>query len=151
MKSHSIPGPTVECDAAIALTLARLGRFLERNCSELSLAQYRLLARVRSGGDRASALAGHLDISRPTVTAVVDGLVEKGLLERSAVAGDRRAYAITITRAGLAAAQEAECAMTTKLAALLGRLDDPSGTRSALMALGRALDEAAAERMAAHR
>ncbi|MHB1785130.1 MAG: MarR family winged helix-turn-helix transcriptional regulator [Acidimicrobiales bacterium] len=136
------------CEGSMVLTLARLGRVLERNCSQLSLAQYRLLALVKGGGDRASALAGHLDISRPTVTAVVDGLVERGLLERSAVAGDRRAYAISITSAGLAAVGDAETTMAAKLAGLLARTDDPARVRSGLVALGRALDEAVAERMA---
>lgn len=138
----------VGCDGSVVLTLARLGRVLERNCSQLTLAQYRLLALVRGGGERASALAGRLDISRPTVTAVVDGLVERGLLGRSAVVGDRRAYAINITAAGLAAVGQAETTMSAKLAGLLARTDDPARVRSGLVALGRALDEAVAERLA---
>ena len=66
------------------LTLARLARVLERACTDLdpplTLAQYRLLAMIGDGADRASQLAGHLALTKPTVSATVDTLVERGLV-----------------------------------------------------------------------
>ena len=83
-------------------TLSRLARVLERGCADgdLSLPQYRLLAMVGTGGERSTALAERLAVAKPTVTAMVDSLVERGMLCRSDVAGDRRAVRITITGGG---------------------------------------------------
>src|SRR3954470_23758827 len=81
-------------------TLARLSRMLENACSDLTLPQYRLLAMVAEGDERASALAGRLTLAKPTITAAVDGLVERRLVKREVVAGDRRAVKISITAAG---------------------------------------------------
>src|SRR5205807_10061881 len=92
-------------------TLARLARMLERGAGELSLPQFRVLAMVDEGGERASHLAERLAVAKPTVTAVVDGLVERGYLSRSADADDRRATRITLTPAGRRALWDAEEAM----------------------------------------
>ncbi len=76
------------------LTLARLARLLERACGELepplTLAQYRLLAMIGDGADRASHLAGQLALAKPTVSATVDTLVERGLVDRGSHGDDRR-------------------------------------------------------------
>ena len=54
-------------------TLARLSRLLERGAGELSLPQFRVLAMVEDGGDRASWLADRLALAKPTITALVEG------------------------------------------------------------------------------
>ena len=72
--------------------LARLARVLERADDELSLPQYRVLLMVSAGDERASLLASRLALAKPTITAVVDGLVERGYLQRSEVVGDRRSW-----------------------------------------------------------
>src|SRR5256885_572391 len=97
-------------------TLARLARVLEHGCTDLSLPQYRVLAIVADGDERASKLADRLALAKPTVTAVVDGLVERGLLKRSTVVGDRRAVQLGITAAG-------RRALATTDKELAGRLD----------------------------
>src|SRR5438445_2366 len=81
-------------------TLARLSRLLERGAGELSLPQFRVLAVVDDGGDRASWLADRLALAKPTITSIVDGLVERGYLTRTADLGDRRATRIQLTRRG---------------------------------------------------
>jgi DNA-binding MarR family transcriptional regulator len=121
---------------------------LEHACQELTLAQYRLLAMVASGDERASQLAGRLALSKPTVTAVVDGLVERGLLARSEVAADRRVVRLTLTPAGRSALAATEAAMAEQLARLVPRCDDPGLVMASLGQLGRALEAAFAERMA---
>ncbi|MDQ3574489.1 MAG: MarR family transcriptional regulator [Actinomycetota bacterium] len=135
-------------DQAVAVrTIARLARLLECGCADLSLAQYRILAMVDAGDERASRLAERLAVAKPTVTAVVDGLVERGCLKRSPVPGDRRAIRITITAAGRRTLRAAETAMAQRLEPVMSRLEHPSRTAAALGALGKALDALADERL----
>lgn len=115
---------------AAARTLALLARLVERAAGDLSLAQYRILALVASGDERASLIAGRLALGKPTITAVVDGLVERGLLERHAVDGDRRAIRLALTDAGCAALDTAEGEMARKLAPVVDGVSD----RPALLA-----------------
>ena len=79
-------------------------RELERACTDLTLPQYRLLALIVRGEERASGLAGQLALARPTVSAAVETLVANGMVERTSVDGDRRAIRLTITPAGRARA-----------------------------------------------
>jgi DNA-binding MarR family transcriptional regulator len=104
--------------------MALLGRTLERACADLSLAQYRVLAMVASGDARASKLAERLAVAKPTVTAVVDGLVDRGYLLREAVPGDRRSASIVVTAAGRDRLATAERAMSERLEHLLGAVSD---------------------------
>ena len=76
-----------------ARVLARLSRIVEHALAEdddLTLSQYRLLAFLSQGDWAASALADRLDVSRPSVTGLVDGLVKRGLVERRPGVDDRR-------------------------------------------------------------
>jgi DNA-binding MarR family transcriptional regulator len=104
--------------------MALLGRALERACADLTLAQYRILAMVASGDARASKLAERLAVAKPTVTAVVDGLVDRGYLRREAVPGDRRSASIVVTTEGRARLATAEDAMSARLDKLLGAVSD---------------------------
>lgn len=128
-------------------TLARLARLLERADTNLSLPQYRVLAMVADGDQRASRLAACLAVGKPTVTAAVDGLVERGFVVRRAVPGDRRAAQITVTRSGQAALADADEALVARLEPVLARLDDRARALAALAALGTALDELMADRV----
>lgn len=132
-------------------TVARLARLLECGCQDLSLAQYRLLAMVDGGDERASQLADRLAVAKPTVTAVVDALVERGYLRRSPVPGDRRAMQIVTTPAGRRALRSAEADMLERLQPVLDRVDRPERALSALCELGDALDELRGERLRARR
>jgi DNA-binding MarR family transcriptional regulator len=112
-----------------ARTIALLGRLLERAAGDLTLAQYRVLAMVSAGDERASLLAGRLAITKPSVSAVVDGLVERGFLAREPVDGDRRAIRLRITTDGTKALDAAEAAMAERLEPLVDAVED----RAALM------------------
>src|SRR3954468_2626622 len=89
--------------------LALAARALERAAGErdLTLAQFRVLALVEAGDERSSLLAERLAVAKPTITAVVDGLVERGLLVREAVAGDRRSIRVSLTPEGSTALRSA--------------------------------------------
>src|SRR5215472_17541403 len=119
--------------------VVRMARMLEHASTELTLPQYRLLVMVASGDQRMSQLAGRLALSKPTVTAVVDGLVERGLLVRTEVAADRRAVDLTLTDAGRATLAQTDAAMAARLAGVLEHCDDASLTVEGLRQLSAAV------------
>jgi DNA-binding MarR family transcriptional regulator len=126
--------------ADAARTLARLARVLERACCDLTLSQYRVMSMVASGDERASHLAGRLALAKPTITAAVDTLVERGLLTRSDVAGDRRAVRLAVTAAGHRALARTERDIADRLDPLIAGCAHPESVLAALAELGRALD-----------
>lgn len=105
-------------------TIARLARLIERADTDLSLPQYRVLAMVAAGDERATRLADRLNLAKPTITAMVESLVERGLIRREQVEGDRRAVGLRITPTGEAALEVAEAAMIARIAPMLDRLDE---------------------------
>ena len=135
------------------LTLARMARLLERACTDLdpplTLAQYRLLAMIGGGAERASEIAGRLALTKPTVSATVDTLVERALVTRAAADDDRRALRLQLTAEGERVLETAEVAMRARLDDVLARVDDRAAVTHALTALGDGLDERREERRAA--
>jgi long-chain acyl-CoA synthetase len=76
----------------------------------LSLPQYRVLLLLDAGPTYSSALADRLAVRPPSVTAVVDGLVARGLVARAHREDDRRRVSHDLTDEGrrlLAAADDA--------------------------------------------
>lgn len=120
---------------------------LERSSGDLSLAHYRVLSGVASGEARASALARRLTLGRPAVSAAVESLCARGLLERTTVPGDLRASALQLTAAGEQILAEVETALLARLDAVVARTADPQRTVAVLAELGTALDQHAAERL----
>lgn len=102
--------------------LARLARVAEQSCQAtgISLPQYRLLACVADGPQRASALAELVGVSRPTLTSLVDGLEQAGFLRRRPVPTDRRGIELEATPAGLDAVARADVALSDRLVELVG-------------------------------
>lgn len=125
---------------------ARLAKHVERALAEveLSLPQYRVLANLSEGPSAASALAELLIVSRPSVTALADGLVERGLIERRAEPGDRRAVIHVLTPAGRRLVAEADQAIDRRLVTLAGALSEADRRRAlaGLVLWRRALDAA---------
>jgi len=78
--------------ASFGRAAARLAKHVEKALapSDLSLPQYRVLVLLGDGSAVASALASKLAVSPPSVTAIVDGLVARGLVNRRSDGGDRR-------------------------------------------------------------
>jgi DNA-binding MarR family transcriptional regulator len=98
--------------------LAMAARHLERAAAPLSLPQYRILALTAAAPERASRLAARADVTKATLTGVIDSLVQHGWVSRADVEGDRRGVALSLTPAGAAVLAEAEAAMCAWLRAL---------------------------------
>jgi DNA-binding MarR family transcriptional regulator len=132
------------------LTVARLHRTLEHAPdAELTLPQYRVLGLLAGGDARASHLAHRLAVSKPTVTALVDSLVERGYVSREAAPGDRRAITVSITPTGRSAIARTATALRAALDDVVDRCADPAAVYAALDQLAPALDAWWAERIAA--
>jgi DNA-binding MarR family transcriptional regulator len=131
--------------------LARASRILERASPELSLAHYRVLAAVAAGDERASRVARRLAVGKPTISAAVDALWRRGLLERLGVAGDQRAAALRLTAEGERLLERVEAEMVRRIDDLCGRTPDGALLRQSLVWLGAAIDESRAERTASER
>ena len=126
-----------------ARTLALLARVLEQAAGDLTLPQYRVLALIAAGDERATRLAGRLAITKPSVSGVVDGLVERDLLAREPVEGDRRAIRLRLTRPGSRALAEAEAAMADCLEPLVDAITDRAAFVDALDEIDRVMLERA--------
>jgi long-chain acyl-CoA synthetase len=103
---------------------ARLARHLEKalSHSDLSLPQYRVLIMLGDGSAVASALASKLAVSPPSVTAIVDGLVARGLVNRQTDGGDRRRVTHALTDKGRRMLSEADAETNARLEAIAGHL-----------------------------
>jgi long-chain acyl-CoA synthetase len=123
---------------------ARLAKVVERALTDLdlSLAQYRLLGNLSEGPSQASTLAERLIVSRPSITALADGLVDRGLVTRRGTDDDRRRVMHVLTDAGRTMLDEADAAIERRLETIAGELSEPDGRRAfrGLDVWGRALD-----------
>jgi DNA-binding MarR family transcriptional regulator len=129
-----------ELQAAVR-TMASAGRGLERAASPLSLPQYRVLTLIVTAPERASRLAQRVDVTKATLTGVIDALEAHGWIVRADVEGDRRGVSLAVTPAGSAVLEDAELAMCAWLSDVL-ECAGPSVGREvtgALAALGQAL------------
>jgi DNA-binding MarR family transcriptional regulator len=124
----------------VVLTLASLARVLEGARGDLTLPQYRLLALIMDGEERASQLAGSLELAKPTVSATIDTLVDHGLVARASVDGDRRAVRLSVTAAGRKAFAATEESMRKRLDDVLGTVEDPELVERAFEQLTAALE-----------
>jgi DNA-binding MarR family transcriptional regulator len=140
-------GGTLEPAAVDAVrALARASRVLERASGELSLAHYRVLSAVAAGDERASRVANRLALGKPTVSAAVDSLSQRGLLLRESVEGDQRAASLRLTAAGAALLSRVEAAMIGRIEDLCARTPDGPQLMESLVWLGAAVDEMQDER-----
>ncbi len=107
--------------------VARLARTMETALGEadLSPSQYRVLSFLSEDGANAAAtaLAGRMAVSKPSITALVDGLVQRGLVERRPNEDDRRRVQHVLTTAGLQALDRADAAVNASLEHLAGFLE----------------------------
>ncbi len=117
----------------------------------MSLAHYRVLLAVASGDERASRVADRLAIGKPTVSAAVEALVERGLLVRSGVDGDQRVAALHLTPDGVALLARVESDMVRRIDDLCARTPDGDQLMESLVWLGAAIDEIQAQRAAERR
>lgn len=103
---------------------------------DLSLSQYRILAILAEGSAQSSALAERLAVRPPSVTAVIDGLASRGLVERTHREDDRRRVALELTTQGHELLVLADQAVNKRLEQIAGSLGTKAGAR-ALASLAR--------------
>ena len=114
--------PPASREIAAAGAAAKLARQITIPLTDhdLSLSQYRVLVFLDEGGAAPSDLADRLSVSRPSITALMDGLDERGLVERHRDPDDGRRVVHHLTAAGrrtLAVADQAVADRLTRLGA----------------------------------
>jgi len=102
---------------------------------DLTLPQYRILGLLDESSAASSHLAERLAVRPPTITAVVDGLVGRGLVERRPVAGDRRRVDHVLTEEGQRLLAAADAAIDERLHGIAGAMDDPVAAEAAIRGL----------------
>jgi DNA-binding MarR family transcriptional regulator len=85
----------------------------------LTFRQYRTLTRVIGGYTSLSQLAKRGNLSLPTVSENVDGLVKRGLMRTQQSETDRRAIVLNVTDAGRHAAEAGQRALGDLVSSLL--------------------------------
>ncbi|HVB93474.1 MAG TPA: MarR family transcriptional regulator [Acidimicrobiales bacterium] len=114
--------------ATIGRTAAGLAKQVEIGLGsvDLSLPQYRVLGLLDESSAFSSALAERLAVRPPSITAIIDGLVARGLVERRPVESDRRRVDHALTGAGLAMLNSADAAVADRLCEIAACLDTPA-------------------------
>lgn len=89
----------------------------------LSIPQFDLLSTLtEQEGISQSDLAERLYVTKGNVSGLVDRLVQAGLVERRAIAGDRRSYAMHLTPEGRRLAEAGIASQRDYVATTLGKL-----------------------------
>jgi DNA-binding MarR family transcriptional regulator len=120
-----------------------------RRAPSLSVPQFRVLTFLsHTPGAPLSSVAMHLGVTRSTASAIVDRLVRRKLVSRTAHPQERRCVVLTLTPAGAQhhqQAREAACAHMAKVLAGLSAADLVQIT-AGLTLLGSAFKEVVARR-----
>ena len=149
----SVSGQDPASDAApqvvaAARAAAKLARQVTIPLGEvdLSLPQYRVLAFLEEGEAAPSDLAGRLSVSRPSITALMDGLITRGLVERRPDTDDGRRVHHHLTDDGRNVLQRADQAVGDRLVAIGTHVNagDPSVLIASLARFGQAIRAARA-------
>ena len=153
-----VPSPVTDSARAeerrtLGRTAARLAKQVELGLAsvDLSLPQYRILGMLDGNSAVSSDLAERLAVRPPTITAVVDGLVARGLVQRRTVENDRRQVDHVLTDHGCRLLDEADGAVNARLCEIAGHLGDQADIDRAFDGLSvwrRALVAARLARMA---
>lgn len=126
-------GAGAGADRTLGRTAAWLAKQVELGLAtaDLTLSQYRVLSYLDGSAAVSSDLAERLAVSPPSVTAVVDGLVSRGLVERHTGATDRRKVEHVLTRSGRRALATADSAVSSRLTDIAACLPDEADTARA--------------------
>jgi DNA-binding MarR family transcriptional regulator len=140
-KSSGGAAGAAEALVAVAPLVSRwIERLLARHDPPLTVAQYLALRAVAREELSAADLARRTGVSGPAVSQLLAALGGAGLVERRAVAGDRRRQHLALSPAGEAAFRSAEALLRERIAALLEPLPPHEAE-----ALARQLERVAAE------
>ena len=150
MSQTSGENPAFDTDpqvVAAARAAAKLARQVTIPLGEvgLSLPQYRVLAFLDEGEAAPSDLAGRLSVSRPSITALMDGLITRGLVVRRPDTDDGRRVHHHLTDDGRDILQQADKAVGDRLVAAARALGgDGNVLISSLARFGQAIRAARA-------
>ena len=114
----------------------------------LSVPQFRVLGFLyRHPGASLSSAAEHLGVTCPTASVLVDRLVRRGLVDRTAYPQERRRIALTLTATGAQHLQQARDATRARVANLLAGLSagELHKIEESVTLLGKVFTEAIAE------
>lgn len=112
----------VEVVLAVVRLLRETASGKSMPAESLSLTEFRLLNRVAKCPRLAIELASELDVTTATISAAVNGLVQRGLVHRGAPSGDRRAVPLSATDSGRKVLEAARMRQHHALAVLLSHL-----------------------------
>ena len=85
---------------------------------DLTLPQYRVMGILAEGSAAASGLADRLAVRPPSITAIIDGLVARGLVDRKQEDTDRRRVAVRLTDEGKRVYEAADRSVDEHLSAI---------------------------------
>lgn len=92
----------------VPLAMRSIRAEMRRHAWDLSVPQFRVLGFVhRHRGTSLSDVAGHIGLTMPSMSKLVDGLVERKLVKRHSHPDDRRRITLELTAGGLALWQSA--------------------------------------------
>ena len=122
--------------ASYLMRAANVGTFNAIAELDLSFTQLKALCALEMDGEERSvkALAESMGVSLPTMSRAVDGLFERGFVQREEDRADRRMKRVRLTDAGRSVPQALNEARLSALQELMGSLDEDEAS-----ALGRAL------------
>jgi long-chain acyl-CoA synthetase len=113
-----------ERDAPSVGTYGRVTAWLSKRVEmalaemDLTLPQYRVMGILAEGSAAASGLANRLVVRPSSVTAIIDGLVARGLVDRRQEDADRRRIALRLTAEGERTVAEADETVDRYLASI---------------------------------
>lgn len=115
-----------------AVAVIGMGRAIEIfvNKTGLTSSQFRALSLVAAGVSSGAVLARFLAVRPPTVTTVMNGLVDDGLVVRTRAEDDRRRVDFELTTTGRAALDTANAAAAAALDEILAALDPDERERA---------------------
>jgi DNA-binding MarR family transcriptional regulator len=122
---------------SLGWAISRLSRYVEIALFEidLSLIQHRVLLQLAQGPESAKSLAERLTVTGPNLSAVVNGLVQRGLVSRTQSAKDRRRVSVALTDEGGHLLELAEKRVTTRLFDIASHFPEASIGTAALASL----------------
>lgn len=123
-----MPTPAEDCARNILDTIPLVMREIRAQMRshrglDLSVPQFRALAFIRREPESSlSQVAQHVGTALPSMSKLVDGLVERGLVERRPSVADRRRVALSLTPGGTSLLEAARRETQTYLEGILSRL-----------------------------
>lgn len=108
-----------------------------RGVAEMSVPQFRAMGFLsRHPGTPLSGLAEHIGLTMPTMSKMIDGLVDRQLVTRQSSSSDRRRIELALTPEGLALLESVRGHISVRLSEKLRSLPEQS-----LIAINRSLGE----------